>query len=268
MSAPQPHRARRRFGQNFLHDPIIIDRILQAVSPRENDFVVEIGPGLGALTVPLLRRLGSLQVVELDRDVIPHLQNLCAGAGELIVHQADALKFDFGSLNTQGRPMRLVGNLPYNISSPLLFHLLHFADRIHDMHFMLQKEVVDRMVALPGDKAYGRLSASLAAHVRCEYLFKVKPGAFNPPPKVDSAIVRLTPCHPEFEIHDRDSYQKVLDAAFSTRRKTLSNALKALCSREDILAAGIDPSLRAERVTPAQFAALANRLHALTPGES
>ncbi len=256
----QEHRARKRFGQNFLHDPVIISRIISAIFPRSNENIVEIGPGLGALTAPLLKSTGQLQVIELDRDVIPHLKASCAGLGALTIHQNDALKFDFSTLAVNTSKLRIVGNLPYNISSPLLFHLLGYAHLIQDMHFMLQKEVVDRMAALPGEKPYGRLSASLAAHVRCEYLFKVKPGAFNPPPKVDSAIVRITPYTPGFSILDRSMYQSVIDTAFSTRRKTLSNALKPLCNIDDIRAVDIDPGLRAERVAPEEFAALANLL--------
>lgn len=256
----QEHRARKRFGQNFLHDPVIIGRIISAINPQPGDSMVEIGPGLGALTAPLLKNLGKLQVIELDRDVIPHLESACTGLGELVIHQHDALKFDLNSIAPDSGKLRIVGNLPYNISSPLLFHLLNFASNIQDMHFMLQKEVVDRMAALPGEKAYGRLSASLAAHVRCEYLFRVKPGAFNPPPKVDSAIVRLTPYSPSFHISDRQMYQRVIDTAFSTRRKTLSNALKPICNVDTIREAGIEPGLRAERITPAEFAALSNLL--------
>lgn len=258
----ETHRARKRFGQNFLHDPVIIGRIVAAINPSSNDKLVEIGPGLGALTAPLLQATGKLQAIELDRDVIPHLRAKCEGLGELTIHQQDALKFDFSTLSASDEDkLRVVGNLPYNISSPLLFHLLKYASRIQDMHFMLQKEVVDRMVALPGEKAYGRLSVSLAASVQCQYLFKVKPGAFNPPPKVDSAIVRLIPRTPEFIIEDSASFQQVIDAAFSTRRKTLANALKKLCSRESIEAADIDPGLRAENLSAADFARLANHLY-------
>ena len=189
------HVARKRFGQHFLHDPYVIDRILRALRPDANDLVVEIGPGLGALTGPLLQHLAVLQVVEIDRDVIPHLQRICGPDAEtkLKVHLADALQFDFGSLRTDARPLRLVGNLPYNISTPLLFHLLGYSDQVHDMHFMLQKEVVDRLTASPGGKDYGRLTATVAARAQADSLFDVGPGAFNPPPKVMSSVVRITP---------------------------------------------------------------------------
>lgn len=255
------HRARKRFGQNFLHDPAIIQRIIQSMDPQPTDFMVEIGPGLGALTAPLLDKLQCLHVIELDRDVIPHLRILCSDDNRLIIHEGDALRFDFSKLTSESGSLRVAGNLPYNISTPLLFHLLTQVSLIRDMHFMLQKEVVDRMVAQPGEKAYGRLSASLAAYVRCDFLFKVRPGAFNPPPRVNSAIVRLTPYKPDFNIHSARHYEEVLRTAFGTRRKTLGNALKPLCGNTMIQQAGIDPRLRAERVSPAEFAALANLLY-------
>lgn len=249
------HRARKRFGQNFLHDSGVIQKIIQAIAPQASDSMVEIGPGLGALTLPLLKTCGRLQVVELDRDLIPKLQSQARGMGELEVHQADALRFNFCSLQ-QDRPLRVVGNLPYNISTPLLFHLLSQADCILDMHFMLQKEVVQRMAAPPGSRDYGRLSVALALQAQCEPLFVVGSGAFNPAPKVDSAVVRITPL-PSDQRGFNPTVNKVLSTAFSARRKTLSNALKTLLSREQIQGCDIDPGLRPEQISPQGFQRLA-----------
>lgn len=252
------HRPRKRFGQHFLHDRNVVSRIVDAIAPQPGDFMVEIGPGLGAMTLPLLQRAGRLQVVELDRDVVPLLRETCAGHGELTVHQADALRFDFRSLAGNG-PLRVVGNLPYNISTPLLFHLLDAADVITDMHFMLQQEVVERMAAGAGDEAYGRLSVMLAARCSVEPLFSVGPGAFTPPPKVHSAVVRLVPwSEPPFAVTDPARFAALVAQAFSRRRKTLRNALKGLVEPAAIEAAGIDPGARPETLTPAQFAQLAS----------
>jgi len=252
------HAAKKRFGQNFLHDPYVIERILRAVNPQPGDHVVEIGPGLGALTVPLLERLHSLDVVELDRDIIPHLQRACGEAPGLRITQADALSIDYARYAPAGTKLRIIGNLPYNISTPLLFHLLSQAEVIADMHFMLQKEVVDRMCADAGDAAYGRLSVALAARSRVEHLFNVGAGAFHPAPQVESAIVRIVPRAPDFEIADWARFDAVVTAAFSQRRKTLSNALKGLMDVERIRAAGIDPGLRAERLHARDFAKLSS----------
>jgi len=187
------HKARKRFGQNFLHDPQVIQRIVNSIRPRAGQTMVEIGPGEGALTRELLPILGQLDVVELDRDLIPLLQSACTQLGELRIHQADALKFDFCQLSPGPAQLRVVGNLPYNISTPLLFHLLGMSHCIEDMHFMLQKEVVERITAGPGSGQYGRLSVMLQFHCESEMLFTVGPGAFRPAPKVDSAVVRLIP---------------------------------------------------------------------------
>ncbi|MDX1444398.1 MAG: 16S rRNA (adenine(1518)-N(6)/adenine(1519)-N(6))-dimethyltransferase RsmA [Gammaproteobacteria bacterium] len=256
------HRAKKRFGQHFLHDPSAIDRIIGAVNPQPGENLIEIGPGLGAITTHLLEKAQTLHVVELDRDVIPHLQEKCRGVGELVVHQGDALKFDFGTLADEiGSPLRLVGNLPYNVSSPLLFHFLKYRAVIRDMHFMLQKEVVDRMAAPPGSKTYGRLSVMLAADCRITPLFTIRPGAFNPPPKVDSAVVRLQVLdEPAFPLPDRALFQKVVTQAFSQRRKTLRNTLKGLIDADTIAACGIDPGLRPEAIAPADFGCLAAAL--------
>ena len=260
MSAapPVPHRARKRFGQNFLHDPRVIERIVRAIDPRPGQTLVEIGPGLGALTRPLLEAAGALEVIEIDRDVIPHLQTACEGLPGLRIHQADALSFDYTALLQPGRALRLVGNLPYNISTPLLFHLLRQAEAVRDMHFMLQKEVVDRICAAPGSDDYGRLTATLAARAEAALLFVVGPGAFTPAPKVDSAIVRLVPRPAPFPLPDLATYDRIVTAAFSQRRKTLSNTLKGLLDARQIAAAGIDPGLRAERLAPADFGRLAS----------
>jgi 16S rRNA (adenine1518-N6/adenine1519-N6)-dimethyltransferase len=256
----QRHVPRKRFGQHFLHDPGVIRRILAALAPQPGQVIVEIGPGLGALTVPLLKQAHSLQAVELDRDVIPRLEAACAGHGQLLVHAADALRFDFRALAPPDGKLRLVGNLPYNISTPLLFHLLEQADAIADMLFMLQKEVVERMVAGPGDEAYGRLSVSLAARARVEALFNVSRGAFTPPPRVESAVVRIVPQPAPFPLDDATAFSRVVAAAFSQRRKTLANALRHMFTREDIAQQGLDPQLRAERISPAEFARLSNAL--------
>lgn len=251
------HRARKRFGQNFLHDPQVIDRIVRAIRPHPGESLVEIGPGLGALTAPLLAAAGALHVIELDRDVVPLLERRCAGLGTLTITQADVLTVDFTAL-AAGRTLRLVGNLPYNISTPLLFHVLEHADCIQDLHFMLQKEVVDRICAAPDSPDYGRLSVSIAARAEAQRLFSVGPGAFQPAPKVDSAIVRLTPRPPAFAIDDMARFEWVVKAAFSQRRKQLRNTLKGILSANAIVACDIDPAARAEQLTPADFARLAN----------
>jgi len=246
------HQAKKRFGQHFLHERGVIDKILAAIDPRPGERIVEIGPGLGALTVPLLERCGRLEVVELDRDVIPALTAAAAGKGELVVHHADALEFEFSAL---GRDLRVVGNLPYNVSTPLLFHLLAQRHAIRDMHFMLQREVVERMAAAPGSDAYGRLTVMLAAYTKVEKLFRVGPGAFRPPPKVDSAVVRLVPhASPPFPLHDPQRFAALVSAAFTKRRKTLRNAVKGLVDEATMLAAGVDPQARPETLSAADFA--------------
>ncbi|HVT35547.1 MAG TPA: 16S rRNA (adenine(1518)-N(6)/adenine(1519)-N(6))-dimethyltransferase RsmA [Nevskiaceae bacterium] len=260
-----PHQARKRFGQNFLHDPGVIARIVKAIDPQPGDDLVEIGPGLGALTAPLLARLGRMRVVELDRDVIPHLRAACGDAPGLEVIQADALTVDFGALAGSGK-LRVVGNLPYNISTPLLFHLLDYAPQIRDMHFMLQKEVVQRICAGAGEPDYGRLSVSLAARCDAAHLFNVGPGAFRPAPQVDSAIVRLVPRPPPVPIISWRNFDRVVSAAFSQRRKTLTNSLRGLLDAAQIRTAGVDPSLRAERLDVPAYARLAELLPAQPAG--
>ncbi|MEW8016988.1 MAG: 16S rRNA (adenine(1518)-N(6)/adenine(1519)-N(6))-dimethyltransferase RsmA, partial [Candidatus Thiodiazotropha endolucinida] len=251
---------RKRFGQNFLHDPGIIQRIVQAIDPQPGDNLVEIGPGQGAITTELLSLIGRMQAIELDRDLVGPLAERCASLGELQIHNTDALKFDFTQLAVAERPLRVVGNLPYNISTPLLFHLLDQADQIRDMHFMLQKEVVDRMAAKPGSKTYGRLTVMLQARAEVTSLFNIGPGAFNPPPKVESAFVRLLPLKQSpYQIDDWDRFSRLVSQAFSQRRKTLRNSLGKLLTADAITAAGIDPGNRAEQLSVAEFVNLANQ---------
>jgi len=251
------HRARKRFGQHFLTDPGVIQAIVNEIAPSRDDVVVEIGPGPGAITRPLAARAGHLHVVELDRDLVAALRNEFADAPNVTVHEADALKFDFSTL---GEHLRVVGNLPYNISTPLLFHLLDHRDRIVDMHFMLQKEVVDRIAAKPGSKAYGRLGIMLGCHLDIEALFDVDRTAFDPPPAVTSAIVRLTPQTNPLPIQDEAVLRQIVTEAFSKRRKTLRNALRNVAVDEDLLAAGIDPGKRPEQVSVVAWIALANHM--------
>jgi 16S rRNA (adenine1518-N6/adenine1519-N6)-dimethyltransferase len=251
------HAPRKRFGQNFLVSPGVIRNIIEAISPHPDERMVEIGPGLGALTEPLLARLGRLEVVEIDRDLAARLRQGFP-ADRLTVHEADALAFDFAALGPQ---LRIVGNLPYNISTPLLFHLAAYADVVTDMHFMLQREVVDRMVADPGGGEYGRLSVMLQYRFDMERLFVVPPGAFNPAPKVDSAIVRLRP-RPAAALSARDevAFSRLVAAAFGQRRKMLRNNLRDLVDEAGLVAAGIVPTARAETLAVADYVRLANSL--------
>jgi 16S rRNA (adenine1518-N6/adenine1519-N6)-dimethyltransferase len=253
---------KKNLGQHFLHERSIIEKIVLAVDPQPGDVLVEIGPGQGALTLPLLRRHGALTVIEFDRDLITPLMESAEGVGDLAIIHKDVLKVDFGKLAGEGR-IRLIGNLPYNISPPILFHVLEHADAIVDMHFMLQKEVVERMASEPGSKVYGRLSVMLQAVCRVIPLFDVPPGAFRPPPKVDSAVVRLLPKPAaEVGISDPELFEALVRDAFGQRRKTMRNAVQALCTGEDILAAGLRPEARAEQLAVAEFVALANYLAA------
>ena len=251
-------RTRQRLGQHFLHDPGVIARIVAAIDPRRSDAMVEIGPGGGALTAPLLTRVATLHVVELDRELAAGLNKRFPDAA-LRVHRADALSFDFAALAPQQRSLRVVGNLPYNISTPLLFHLLSHRACIADMHLMLQREVVERMAAGPGSKRYGRLSVMLALAARVERLFDIGPGAFKPPPRVWSSFVRVIP-HAEdpFAIRDQGGLARLVTGAFTMRRKRISNSLKAWLTSAEILALGIDPGIRPERLTPQDFVTLAN----------
>ncbi|OAX57082.1 16S rRNA (adenine(1518)-N(6)/adenine(1519)-N(6))-dimethyltransferase RsmA [Xanthomonas graminis] len=254
FSAP----AKKSLGQHFLSDRHYIDSIVRAVNPKPDELLVEIGPGQGAITFPLLRRHGRLTVIEFDRDLIAPLTAAAEGVGALTILNRDVLSVDFAELAGAGR-IRLVGNLPYNISSPILFHALDHAAAIADMHFMLQKEVVDRMAAGPGSKVYGRLSVMLQAYCEVTSLFVVPPGAFRPPPKVDSAVVRLVPHAPQdIGIADRRRFADVVRAAFGQRRKTLRNALGGVCDAAQFEAAGVRPDARAEQLEVADFVRLAN----------
>lgn len=260
------HRPRKRFGQNFLHDPGVIERIVAAIDPRPGQRLIEIGPGQGALTRPLLERTGALEVVELDRDLIAPLAALDSPAARLTVHQADALRFDFARL-ARGETLRVVGNLPYNISTPLLFHLLDQAAVVADMHFMLQKEVVERLAARPGSGDWGRLSVMIQFRCAVTPLFVVRPGAFHPPPKVDSMIVRLVPyAAPPVAVADLPTLARVVTQAFSHRRKTLRNALKGSVSAEQWAALDIDPQRRPETLSVAEFGAIADSVHGAAGG--
>jgi 16S rRNA (adenine1518-N6/adenine1519-N6)-dimethyltransferase len=255
--------AKKHLGQHFLHERGIINKIVQAVDPKPGDHLVEIGPGQGAITFPLLDRHGELTVIEFDRDLIFPLTEAARAHGTLEVIHRDVLSVDFTALTGGEGQIRLVGNLPYNLSSPILFHALEHAAAIRDMHFMLQKEVVDRMAAGPGSKVYGRLGVMLQAYCHVTPLFNVPPGAFRPPPKVDSAVVRLVPRAPEtIGVADPEKYSAVVRDAFGQRRKTLRNALSKLCDAAAIEAAGIRPDARAEQIEVADFVRLANHLAA------
>lgn len=254
------HRARKRFGQHFLKDPQTIDDIVLAVQPAAGDRLVEIGPGRGAITERLAERAAHLDAIEFDRDLVRELRERYAHRDDITVHEADALDFDYGAL---GDGLRVVGNLPYNISTPLLFRLIDARAHLRDMHFMLQKEVVDRMAAAPGGKAYGRLTIMIGCHMRVEPLFDVPPQAFVPRPAVVSSVVRLMPLAPgRYRIDDPELLAKIVSQAFSMRRKTMRNALRALAGDAELTAAGIDPGTRPERVPIDAWVDLANRLHA------
>ena len=262
MPPPEFHQARKRFGQNFLQDAGVIQRIAAAVGARPGQQLVEIGPGRGALTEALLLTTGgALEVIELDRDLIPILRTRFFNYPDLHIHEGDALKFDYATLGDPALPLRVVGNLPYNISTPLIFHLLEHSRRFQDMHFMLQQEVVDRLTAQPGSRAYGRLGIMVQYYCEAEELFGVPPSAFSPRPKVNSAIVRLTP-HRELPIVAKDQrrLRNVVRAAFTHRRKTLRNNLKGLVSEAQIRALDIDPGSRAEQLTLHNFVAISDTL--------
>lgn len=253
------HIPRKRFGQNFLTDEAVLYDIIRGIDPKPDDVMVEIGPGLAAMTRLLLEQLLQLHVVELDRDLVTRLKKNF-DAASLIVHSADALQFDFASISRPaGKKLRVVGNLPYNISSPLLFHLAEIAPQVEDQHFMLQKEVVERMVAEPGSKAYGRLSVMLQWRYHMELLFIVPPTAFDPPPQVESAIVRMIPIAQPLQC-DQTKLEQVVLKAFSQRRKVIRNCLSGMFTENDLVDVGIDPQLRPEAIPLALYVALANRL--------
>lgn len=258
MSNFPEHRARKRFGQNFLRDGGVIDQIHRSVRPQPDDALIEIGPGQGAITGYLAESGADLTLIELDRDLVAILELQLAKYSHINIIQADALKTDFGALQP-GKPLRIIGNLPYNISTPLIFHLLSFHGRVKDMHFMLQKEVVDRLAAQPNSKAYGRLSLMTQYYCQVESLFDVPPEAFSPRPKVQSAVVRLTP-HAElpFPASDVKHLQDVVRNAFNQRRKTLRNALKNTVDAEQLEALGINPGARPETLALADYVRIAN----------
>ena len=259
------HKARKRFGQNFLIDHGIIRRIVRAIGPRASDSVVEIGPGQGAITASLLEACNRLNVIELDRDLIPILKVKFERFEGFNIHEADALKFDFSALQLASEKLRVVGNLPYNISTPLIFHLLSYRNLFEDMHFMLQREVVLRLAAAPGDKNYGRLSVMAQYHCQVENVFEVPPECFDPAPKVVSAIVRLTPYEqPPIIANNPAHFAEVTKQAFQQRRKTLRNALKSTLENVNSDQLDVDLSLRAERLSVADFVHLSNQVLELT----
>ncbi len=259
MTSIDNHQPRKRFGQNFLTDQSIIEQIVYHFHPKQGENIVEIGPGLGAITIPLLKAAEKMQAVELDRSLIPKIAAQCETIGDITIHQGDALKFDFTALGTT--PIRLIGNLPYNISTPLIFHLIKQISSIHDMHFMLQKEMVDRICAQPGNKDYGRLSVMIQYHCTTQKLFTIPPSAFSPPPKVQSALVRLTPHkkipHPA---QDHEQLAEVVRIAFNQRRKTLRNSLKTLLDNTQFNNLEIDSNKRPEQLSVSDFVRLANAI--------
>ncbi|MDN7136160.1 16S rRNA (adenine(1518)-N(6)/adenine(1519)-N(6))-dimethyltransferase RsmA [Pseudidiomarina terrestris] len=253
------HRARKRFGQNFLHDTFVIDAIVDAINPQKDEQLLEIGPGLAALTEPVCDRIDHLTVVELDRDLADRLEQHPFLQQKLTVYRGDALKTDFRQFQQDGQKLRVFGNLPYNISTPIIFHLLDQIDAISDMHFMLQKEVVERLAAQPGTKAYGRLTVAVQQACAVEPVLTVPAGAFTPPPKVESAVVRLTPyAEPPYPVHDFKTLQKLCLVAFNQRRKTIRNNLKQHFSDAQLEALGIDPGTRPETLSVADYCRLAN----------
>lgn len=257
---------KKNLGQHFLTDQDIISKIVLAVKPLAGDFLVEIGPGQGAITFPLLKKHGALTVIEFDRDLITPLMESAEGMGDLTIIHKDVLKVDFTKLAADRPAIRLVGNLPYNISTPILFHVLEHAPVVRDMHFMLQKEVIDRMAAEPGSKVYGRLTVMLQARCEVTPLFMVPPHAFRPPPKVDSAVVRLVPLAAD-KIHIKDAvlFENLVRDAFGQRRKTIRNAMQALATTDDIEAVGLRPDARAEQLPVTDFIKLANFLTSKPP---
>ncbi|ATD64547.1 16S rRNA (adenine(1518)-N(6)/adenine(1519)-N(6))-dimethyltransferase RsmA [Neisseria weixii] len=251
------HKARKRFGQNFLQDTRIISDIVNAVRPEADDIVIEIGPGLAAITEPLAKKLNRLHVCEIDRDIVKRLKTL-PFAEKLVIHEGDVLQFDFNSIAGK---KKIVGNLPYNISTPLLFKLAEVADDVIDMHFMLQKEVVERMVAQPKTNDYGRLGVMLQYFFEMESLIDVPPKSFDPVPKVDSAVVRMIPAkHRIGKTDDFGYFAKLVKQAFAQRRKTIRNNLKDIAADEDLQAVGINPQDRAEHIAPEKYVALSNYL--------
>jgi len=253
------HTARKRFGQNFLNDQYVIEKIVDAIDPQNGENLLEIGPGLGALTDPVCERVNALTVIELDRDLAKRLRHHPFHGEKLTIIEQDALTVDFETIATEERPLRVFGNLPYNISTPIMFHLLSYAHLIQDMHFMFQKEVVNRLAATPGNKNYGRLSVMAQYYCKVQPVINVPPGAFVPPPKVESAVVRLLPYStPPVTVQSVKTLEKVCTMAFNQRRKTIRNSLKDVTSEDQLEALGIDPTRRAETLSLEDFASIAN----------
>jgi len=253
-------KARKRFGQHFLHDQHVIHRIIETLDLDSDLTLVEIGPGPGALTIPLLARINTLHVVEIDNDLSDYLEQACQGKGNLVIHRGDVLKFNFCA-KFQGK-INVVGNLPYNISTPLLFHMLDQISCINQMVFMLQKEVADRICAVPGTRDYGRLTIMIQSMCDAEHLFDVGASSFSPPPKVESSVIKLSAATSAgIKIYDRDIFSRIVRAAFSKRRKTIRNALRDYVNAEEIIAAGIIPSARPEVLSVETFAKLANTVY-------
>ena len=255
------HITRKRFGQHFLNDDGVIHSIINTIGPQHKKTLVEIGPGRGAITLPLLEYDVHMHLIEIDRDLVKWWREKQQQGLNIDVHEADVLRFDFNELGSQENPIHLIGNLPYNISTPLFFRLIDFHSIIADMCFMVQKEVALRLTAQPGEKPYGQLSVWLQLHYQTELLFDVAPGSFSPPPKVDSSIIRMQPHeNPPVEVTNKEQFHKFIEAAFAQKRKTLRNNLKKILSAEQMQTAGIDPSRRAETLTLKEFAALYTQL--------
>ena len=253
------HRARKRFGQNFLHNHGVINDIISMINAQCNDHIVEIGPGKGALTRELVGQCRKLDIIELDRDLVKLLDAQFGHLNGMTIHSADALNVNYSALVRPGEKLRIIGNLPYNVSTPLLFHLMEHASNIHDMHFMLQNEVVNRLCALPGSKIYGKLSIMMQYHCQAEKLFEVGAENFSPQPKVSSAIVRLAPHdHPHAQVENFTIFRELVTQAFSQRRKTLRNSIRSFLSEDELRSLEIDPEARAETLTVQEFAQLSN----------
>ena len=252
---------RKRFGQHLLTDKNTILDIVQAINPSTNQIICEIGPGLGAITIPVLKSAGVLHAIEIDRDLSKELQNKCMNVGKLILHQSDVLKFNFNDIVDKNQMCRLIGNLPYNISTPLLFHLLQYSNIIDDMHFMLQKEVVDRITASPSNSAYSRLSIMMQSYFKVENLFDITPDKFSPAPKVISSFMRMRPCDLILEKRlDRPLFNKIVQVAFQHRRKTIKNNLASIATETDLQQASINPSQRPQEISMQQFMTLTKQL--------
>ena len=254
------HHPKKRFGQNFLTDGMIISQIISLIHPQATDHLVEIGPGLGAITLPLLSQVAKIDAIELDKDIVPLLQQKTIGIGHLEIRQQDALTLSLAQLSDKASSLRIVGNLPYNISTPLLFHLLNQKFFIIDMHFMLQREVAERLAASPGSKKYGRLSVMVQYHCEIEALLDVPPSAFKPSPKVDSMFIRLIPTQPSLAAKSISGLDAVVKQAFSQRRKTLINTLKAIITKEQLISLDIDPTQRPEELSVENFVRISNIL--------